>query len=84
MPVTLSIKNAPDDVVQRLRARAARNHRSLQGELMAIIADAAEPQKYLTPLELLAHIRTLGVSSASDSADIIRADRDRDDRAQGC
>jgi hypothetical protein len=25
MPVNLSIKNAPDDVVQRLRERAAKN-----------------------------------------------------------
>ena len=40
VPVNLSIKNAPDDVVQRLRERAARNHRSLQGELMAIMEDA--------------------------------------------
>jgi plasmid stability protein len=31
MPVTLSIKNAPDDIVARLRERAAKNHRSLQG-----------------------------------------------------
>jgi plasmid stability protein len=41
MPVNLSIKNAPDAVVERLRQRAKRNHRSLQGELMAIIEDAA-------------------------------------------
>ncbi len=32
MPVTLSIKNVPDDVAQRLREIAAANHRSLQGE----------------------------------------------------
>jgi plasmid stability protein len=43
MPVNLSIKNAPDEVVQRLRERAARNHRSLQGELMAIIEEAVQP-----------------------------------------
>ena len=41
MPVNLSIKNAPDLIVERLRRRAARNHRSLQGELMAIIEAAA-------------------------------------------
>ena len=29
MPVNLSIKNVPDYVVERLRKRAARNHRSL-------------------------------------------------------
>ena len=42
MPVNLSIKNAPDQVVQRLRLRAERHHRSLQGELMAIIEAAVQ------------------------------------------
>ena len=46
MPVNLSIKNAPDDVVQRLRERAARNHRSLQGELMAIIEEAVHGRRH--------------------------------------
>ena len=41
MPVNLSIKNAPDDVVQILRRRAQRNHRSLQRELLAIVEAAA-------------------------------------------
>ncbi len=41
MSVNLSIKDVPDDVAQRLRARAARNHRSLQGELMSIVEQAA-------------------------------------------
>ena len=36
----LSIKDVPDDLAERLRQRAARNHRSLQGELMAIIEQA--------------------------------------------
>lgn len=37
MAVNLSIKNVPDAVADALRARAERNHRSLQGELMAIL-----------------------------------------------
>ena len=41
MTVNLSIKGVPADVAERLRARAERNHRSLQGELMAIIERAA-------------------------------------------
>lgn len=41
MAVNLSVKDVPDDLAQRLRERAARNHRSLQGELMAIIEQAA-------------------------------------------
>jgi len=37
----LSIKNVPEDVVSRLRARARANHRSLQGELLALACRAA-------------------------------------------
>ena len=36
----LSIKDVPDAWAESLRQRAARNHRSLQGELMAIIERA--------------------------------------------
>ena len=41
MSLNLSIKGVPEPVAERLRARAERNHRSLQGELMAIIERAA-------------------------------------------
>ena len=36
----LSIKDVPEAWAESLRQRAARNHRSLQGELMAIIESA--------------------------------------------
>ena len=36
----LSIKDVPDDWANALRQRAARNHRSLQGELMALLEQA--------------------------------------------
>ena len=40
----LSIKDVPEQWAESLRQRAARNHRSLQGELMAIIeAAVCEP-----------------------------------------
>ena len=38
----LSIKNVPEPVVEKLRLRAGENHRSLQGELMAIVCQAAD------------------------------------------
>ena len=41
MAVNLSIKGVPESIAQRLRQRAERNHRSLQGELMAIVEQAA-------------------------------------------
>ena len=43
MPVSLSIKAAPDALVEKLRRRAAGNHRSLQRELMAIVEAALQP-----------------------------------------
>ncbi len=47
--VNLSIKGVPVDLAQRLRARAARNHRSLQRELMAIIEAAAQSAGAASP-----------------------------------
>ncbi|VTU16985.1 FitA-like ribbon-helix-helix domain-containing protein [Variovorax sp. PBL-E5] len=38
--VSLSLKDVPEALAEQLRQRAARNHRSLQGELMAIIEQA--------------------------------------------
>jgi len=75
MPVTLSITNTPEDVVTRLRSRAERNHRTLEGELMAIL-EAAVQEDHLTPTEFLATIRKLGLQTPGDSVDIIRAARD--------
>jgi len=43
MAVNLSIKEVPDALAARLRKRAAQHHRSLQGELMAIIEQAVQP-----------------------------------------
>lgn len=76
MPVTLSIKTVPDDVVDRLRRRAIRNHRSLQGELMAIIEEAVRAPGPLSPDEVLAEVRRIGLSTAAESVDLIRSDRD--------
>ena len=41
MPINLSVKNVSEAIAAKLRARAERNHRSLQGELMAILEAAA-------------------------------------------
>jgi plasmid stability protein len=76
MTVNLSIKNAPEEVVQRLKARAARHHRSLQGELLAILEEAVQPPRTLTPGEVLAEVRRLGVSTPAEAATSVRADRD--------
>ncbi len=76
MPSNLSIKNVPDELMEHLRQRAARHHRSLQGELMAIIEESVRSNEHLTPEKLLAQVRNLGLRTASESVEMIRADRD--------
>jgi len=39
MPTNVSLKNVPDEIVEKLRAMAKRHHRSLQGELIAILEE---------------------------------------------
>lgn len=88
MGVSFSVKNIPEDVAERLRLRAERNHRSLQGELMAILETAAREESVLAQSsehrgsrsieETVQRLRTLfpvpaqGVSSSS----LIRLMRD--------
>jgi plasmid stability protein len=45
----LSIKDVPESIAAALRQRAARNHRSLQGELMAIVERAAAEEAAAAP-----------------------------------
>lgn len=84
----LSIKGARDDVVERLKERAERNHRSLNGELLAIIEaavadrplstedEATKGGHRLTVGDVLAAARESGLKSPSESAAIVRAMRD--------
>lgn len=77
MSVNLSIKNVPVELNARLKARAARNHRSLQGELMAILEESInEEDTKLTPRKVLARVRNIGVRTPANSARYIREDRD--------
>jgi plasmid stability protein len=76
MSINLSIKNAPDDLVVLLKARAERNHRSMQGELLAIIEEAVRAPQRMTPLELLAEVRKLDLKMPGEAAEIVRKMRD--------
>ncbi len=76
MPASLSIKNVPDAVVERLRARAARNRRSLQGELLNLIERAADELPTISARAVYERIRKLKLPTGESSADIIREMRD--------
>jgi len=45
----LSIKDVPESVAAALRQRATRHHRSLQGELMALVPQAAAEEAQAAP-----------------------------------
>lgn len=72
--VTLSVKGVPVDLAKRLKERAELNHRSLQGELRAILEQAGQ---VLTLDDLAGLAKRLGIKGKSgESARMIREDRD--------
>ena len=75
MPVTLSIKNVPDQLAEKLRTRAARRHRSLQGELLAILEETVSPRR-ASPGELLKSLKASGLTTPAEATRMIRTDRD--------
>lgn len=77
MAVSLSIKNVPDKLAKRLRKQAALHHRSVQGELLAILENAlGRPMGPLTPVEVYRRIQKLGFHTPDEATAMIREDRD--------
>jgi antitoxin FitA len=74
----LLVRDLDPAVVARLKDQARQNHRSLQGEVKAVLEAAAQRA---TPDEALALIdqwqRRWGDRVFSDSAPLIREDRDQ-------
>ncbi|MBC7800792.1 MAG: Arc family DNA-binding protein [Gemmatimonadaceae bacterium] len=77
MAVTFSVTNAPERVVAQLQARAERHQRSFEGEVLAIIEAAIASDDEAAPSKVLFEVRRLGLTTASDSVSIVRADRER-------
>ena len=70
----LNIKNFPDDLHQRLRERAKREHRSVAQEVVHLLAQALEPQEPVSILELRGHGKSLW--TAIDGARHVAEERD--------
>ncbi len=71
------IRGLDDEIVQRLKKRAARNNRSLQAELREVIERGAAFD-VIESRALAARIREkLSGRVHSDSTELIREDRDR-------
>jgi plasmid stability protein len=76
MPVSLSIKDVPEDLASALRERALRNHRSVQGELMHILESAVRPRPFAGGA-LWQQLQALGLSTPAESAAVVRESRDK-------
>jgi plasmid stability protein len=85
--INLSVKNVPDALASRLRARAERNRRSLQRELLSILEAAVDerapaaplapaPPRTLTIEEVVERARRRFPNGTESSAAWIRAMRD--------
>ena len=75
MPVNLSVKNVPDEIVEKLRKRAKRHYRSLQGELMALLEEATGPER-LSLHEAERRLSALNFKTSNDSTAWVRELRD--------
>lgn len=76
MAVSLSIKDVPDDLADALRERAARNHRSVQGELMHILDAAVRPRPFQGGA-LWEKLQSLGLATPAEATEIVRQARDQ-------
>ena len=75
---TLTIRNLEDQVVGALKARARRNHRSLEAEVRELLRGAAIGDSPESLRDLADRIAALTPDvRQTDSAELIRADRDR-------
>lgn len=73
--MNLSIKNVPEDVIERLREKAKRNHRSMQEEMLAILEEASGPKR-LSVQEATREIKKLNFRTGDEATAWIREDRD--------
>ena len=67
----MSIKNVPDELAGRLRRRASRARRSLQGELLVILEEAAAREAKLSPQEVYDRARRRGLKTPREAVERI-------------
>lgn len=74
----LLVRDLDPEIVERLKQRAKRHNRSLQGEARLILEEAARGVSMEEAREVAERIRkSLAGTMLSDSAELIREDRDR-------
>ena len=74
---SLTIRKIPGTVLQRLRERATRHRRSMQGEVLSILESATvDASARLDAEAMLRRVQSWGLRTPAESAEMIRQDRD--------
>lgn len=76
MATNLSVKNVPEELVEALRARARREGRSLNKELLITLQRSVMGEQPLTVAEVRARVTAYGVRTADDATALVREERD--------
>ena len=58
MPTTITVKNIPQNIYEKLKGRATSNHRSINREILSIFEEALALKRF-NPDEILHSARTL-------------------------
>lgn len=75
----LTIRNVEENIVQRLKEKATQNGRSLEAELREVLKQASNRktrEEMLAAADRVAAMTPKGIAQ-TDSAELIRSDRDR-------
>ena len=74
---SLTIRKIPGSVLQRLRERAARHRRSMQGEVLSILESATvDAGARLDAEALFKRVQSSELRTPAESVEMIRQDRD--------
>ncbi len=76
---TLTIRNLDDRVIERLKAQARENERSLEGEIRHMLTERADRRRRIAGFRERTRdlASATGGTSQTDSAALLRTDRDR-------
>ena len=75
VPVTITLKNIPESLYERLKASAQRNHRSLNGEVLERLQDSLGGWQALSLEERLQRIRAARVTLKGGPFDLDELER---------
>lgn len=73
---SLTIRNIPAPILALLKARAKQHHRSMQGEILAILEEATSAPARRSLSQAYARMQATGLESTAEAAALVRADRD--------